>query len=277
MNLHDLTSISDETGEPRLIIDDEKLLTWALQENLSPFEAQIRALSEGILPLRYLKNLGALTLAEQKKICQSRLLICGCGGLGGVSVNLLARLGIGHIRVVDGDVFAESNLNRQWLCDRRTISRSKALEAREFIQRVNPFCEVSVSASLLGEQNVQELLSDVDLALDALDNLPGRFLVARWARKLGVPFIHAAATGWWGQISTFLPDAVLDLSAIYGRRNSRDPAEEAAGVLAPAPAVIAALQTFEALRLLTGKPPAYVQKLLYFDGESGHIQVLPLE
>jgi len=268
--------LSNESGESRAVIEDRALLDWSVQNGIPPRVAQTDALEAGIIPLRYVRNFSAINLAEQTRICRSSVLICGCGGLGGILVNLLAQVGVGVLRVVDGDTFAPSNLNRQLLCETQHLSQPKALVAKARVHAINPLVDVDAFPEILNETNAEVLLQGMDLVLDALDNLPGRFLLAEVAHRLGIPFIHAAATGWWGQVSTFMPDSPLDLTAIYGTKRSRDPAEIAMGVLGPAPAVIGSLQAFEAIRLLSGKKPAYVNRLLFFDGESGVMELIPL-
>lgn len=196
--------------------------------------------------------------------------------MGGVLINLLARAGVGILRLVDGDVFTVSNLNRQWLSDTEQLSRPKALVGMERARLINPFMEVEAFPHPLDETNAADLVQGNDLVLDALDNLPARFLLAGEARSLRIPMIHAAVAGWWGQITTFLPQATTDLTNIYGQKRSRDAAEDAVGVLGPTAAVIGSLEALEAIRLLTGKTSAYAGQLLYFDGESGRTEMLPL-
>ena len=269
MELKDLAYLTDKAGEVRLVIEDGALLEWSAGTGTAPSAAQVAALEEGIVPVRYEKNLSAIKLVDQTRICRSRVLVCGCGGLGGTLITLLARLGVGKLRLVDGDAFAASNLNRQWLCDSRTLSRSKALAAAQHVRDVNPLIEVETFTHIMDESNLETLVQGMDLVMDGLDNLEGRFLLATGARRHGIPFIHGAATGWWGQVSTFLPDSPRDLTAIYGSAKARDTLEIAMGVLSPTPSLIASLQVFEAVRLMVGKKPAYADRLLFFDGESG--------
>jgi molybdopterin-synthase adenylyltransferase len=276
MRLFELAYLSNESGESLTVIDDQALLDWSVHKGISPRMAQSDALEAGIIPLRYARNFSAINLAEQARICRSSILICGCGGLGGILVDLLARVGVGSLRLVDGDAFALSNLNRQLLCEIQHLSEPKALVARNRVHAINPLVEVGAFPEILNENNAEVLLQGMDLVLDALDNLPGRFVLAEAARSMGIPFIHAAATGWWGQVSTFMPESPLDLTAIYGTKRSRDPAEIAMGVLGPAPAVIGSLQAFEAIRLLAGRKPAYANRLIFFDGESGVMELIPL-
>jgi molybdopterin/thiamine biosynthesis adenylyltransferase len=128
----------------------------------------------------------------------------------------------------------------------------------------------------MDEDNVESLIKGMDLVVDALDDLPVRFLLAEAAKHAKIPFIHAAATGWWGQISTFLPGSFFDLHDVYGQETEQDPAVEMMGALGPAPAVIGGLAAFEAIRLLSGRNSAYADQLLYLDGESGRMDVVPL-
>jgi molybdopterin/thiamine biosynthesis adenylyltransferase len=218
----------------------------------------------------------ALGFSEQIRICSSKAIVCGCGGLGGILIDLLVRAGVGHLRVVDGDVFVPSNLNRQRLCDTEQISRPKAKVAEERVGAINPLVEIEFHSERLDAGNVHELVRGMDLILDGLDNLETRFLLAGAARRLKIAFIHAAVAGWWGQITTFLPESSFDLERIYGDKRARDPTENWLGVLGTTAAVVASLQAFEAIRLLSGRRPAYADRLLYFDGESGQMEILPL-
>ncbi len=263
-------------GKIHHVLEDDALLQWAAEHSLRPSEAQIQALKRGIVPHRYLKNFEAISLEEQIRICTSRVFVAGCGGLGGVVISLLARLGVGHLRIIDGDAFAASNLNRQWFSTVPDLGRPKAQVAGEVVSRINPLVRVEAVAEMLTEDSVDGLLEGMHLALDALDNLPARYVVADGARKAGIPFIHAAVSGWWGQVSTFLPEFAHGVRNIYGGKTSRDPVEDAMGVLGPTASLTGNLQVFEAMRLILGKPPAYTHRLAYFDGETGTLEHIPL-
>ena len=266
----------DYLGGSQLVIEDADLLRWAESTGVSPRNAQIEALQCKIIPLRYAKNLRALTLAEQRNLCEGRVLICGCGGIGGVLVNLLARAGVGTLRLVDGGVFTPSNLNRQWFCDTHALSRPKAEVAAEHVRAINPLIEIEVVSSCMDENNAGSFIEGMELVMDTLDTPTGSFLLLEAAKHMRVPFIHATATGWWGQISTFLPGSVFDLHDVYGQETERDPALEMMGALGPAPSVIGSLAAFEAIRLLSGRNSAYADQLLYLDGESGRMDIIPL-
>jgi molybdopterin/thiamine biosynthesis adenylyltransferase len=263
-------------GKKRLAIDDGPLLEWAAAEGISPLEAQLVALRQEILPVRYLKNFDALGFPEQTRLCESAALVCGCGGLGGVIIQLLAMAGVGRLRLVDPDVFVASNLNRQWMSDTAVLGRSKAEAAAERVHAINPFVEVEAHAVGLDAHNAFELLDGTRIAIDALDNLATRFDLEAEAVRRSIPLIHGAVAGWWGQLCTFMPGSAHSLGDIYGTRRHRDPAEEAMGVPGPTAAVIGSLQAMEAMRILAGKEAAYSDRLLYFDGETGTSTILYL-
>jgi len=258
------------------LIDDRALLACAQSAARPPWQAQRLALAQGVMPARYDKNLTAISFAEQARICSARVVVCGCGGLGGTILTLLARLGVGRLRFADGDRFAASNLNRQWFADTTRLDQAKTDAAREQLKRINPFCELEARREFITAANVSALLADCDLVVDAFDNIPDRLLAARAARDQRVPFVHGAVAGWWGQIVTLLPDSAVGLDSIYGSRRARDPAESALGVLGSAAAVIGSMEAMEATRLLCGRAPAYADRMLYFDGETGTTELVPL-
>ncbi|MGQ9797028.1 HesA/MoeB/ThiF family protein [Desulfosoma sp.] len=258
------------------VVEDADLLAWAKAEGYAPWAAQREALHRGILPARYLKNLWALSLHEQKALAESSVFVLGCGGLGGTVAQLLARAGVGHLVLCDGDVFCPSNLNRQWFSHSENIGRFKAEEAAAQCLRLNPLTRVTFYAEHFNEEKAQDWLSPCHAAVDALDNLKTRFMLEKVCRSLKIPWIHGAVAGWFGQVSTFLPSSPVGLEAIYGGRRERSDAEQALGVLGPTPAVIGSLQVAEVLRILTGRSPTYAGLLLYYDGETGTFHTIPL-
>ena len=116
---------------------------------------------------RYARNIPALTEAECEILKQKRILVVGCGGLGGHIIDQLSRIGIGALRVVDGDVFEASNLNRQLLSKVDLLGVSKAKAAADHIAGVNPDVSVEAVECFLTEDNAAQLLTGCDLVLDA--------------------------------------------------------------------------------------------------------------
>ncbi len=270
-------SETKEYGNRRIpTVTDEALLAWAKEQALSPWEAQRAALESGILPLRYLKNLWGISMEEQAKLARSSVFVCGCGGLGGTILQLLVRAGVGRLRFSDPDVFDPTNLNRQWFSSASTLGRSKAESAARLCRTINPLVKLEPCSDPVTESTLPSLIREMDVIVDALDNLPTRFLLQEAAKRRDIPYVHGAVAGWLGQLTTFLPDSPLNLSDIYGSRHERDPAERDLGVLGPTAAVIGSLQAMESLRILLGKPAAYADHLLYYDGETGSFHRVPL-
>ncbi|MFZ3151944.1 MAG: HesA/MoeB/ThiF family protein [Anaerolineaceae bacterium] len=201
---------------------------------------------------RYSRNQNALSEEEQALLAQKRLLVAGCGGLGGYVVEFLGRLGVGYIRVVDGDVFEESNLNRQLLSSGMNLGRPKVLAAQQRMLTINPQVEVEGLQVFFAEDNALELLQGCDLAVDALDNIPARRLMQQAARETRIPLVHGAIAGWAGQVCVIRPgENWLDL--LYGDLKAERGEELEAGNLSFTAGVVAALQAAEAVKLLLGK------------------------
>ena len=127
---------------------------------------------------RYARNIPALTKSECEALRQKRILVVGCGGLGGHMIDQLARIGVGFLRVVDGDVFEASNLNRQLLSAVPLLGVSKVKAAADHIARVNPDVTVEVVQTFLTEGNAAEILAGCEIVMDALDNIPSRRILA---------------------------------------------------------------------------------------------------
>ncbi len=276
----DEPSRSPDNGEQAFgTVDASTLLAWAEENGLSPQDALMEALRRGIIPSRYSKNHTALTLEEQRRVCGGTVLVCGCGGLGGIIVQLLARAGVGRLRLVDGDVFAESNMNRQLLSDGRVLSQPKVRVAEHTVHVVDPFVVVEAVPEVLTTTNCRPACSGDRFGDGCVGQPRGTSptVVGRDRKDVRGP-VRSWCGGWLVGSSQHLHvDSVYDLSSMYGLSGARDAAEQGLGVLGPVAATIGSMQALEALRILCGWPPAYRDHLLYFDGESGRIEVVPLK
>ena len=203
--------------------------------------------------LRYLRNHDAISEAEQAILAQKRVLVVGCGGLGGYAIECLARIGVGHLRVVDGDVFDETNLNRQLLSSSMNLGRPKTLAAQQRVMAVNPLVEVEAFQSLLTAENAVQLLEGCDVAVDALDNVPTRLLLQQAAKTAGIPLVHGAVAGWIGQVCVVQPGQDL-LNSLYPASTDNQGEEQETGTLSFTAALTASWQAAETVKLLLGKP-----------------------
>ena len=198
---------------------------------------------------RYARNIPALSETECLALRQKTILVVGCGGLGGHVIDQLSRIGVGALRVVDGDVFEETNLNRQLLSEVSLLGIGKAKAAADRIRKVNPEIMVEAVEEFLTEENAAVLLEDCDAVVDALDNISSRKTLAAACAKAGIPYIYGAISGWVAQAAVSMPgDGLIELLYPEGTV-LRDKS-----VLSFTPALCASLQVSLCVKLLTGRP-----------------------
>ncbi len=237
------------------------------------------ALKEQILPARYLRNFGTMGFDGQLSLLNSSVLVVGQGGLGGVISELLARMGVGHLILIDNDHFEDNNLNRQLLAREDNLGSSKIEAARERISRINSAVSITPYTLALNEGNAVELLNDCNIAIDALDNMSTRFVLQKACREIGVPMVHGAIGGFSGQVTTIFPED-RGLETLYS--GIKDDSEEYPDKLAevelgnPAatPTITASWQAQEAIKYLTGKGELLRHRLLYLDSYTGNVEVI---
>jgi len=223
---------------------------------------------------RYERNMKALTPEENDKLKHFKVCVIGCGGLGGYVIESLGRIGIGYITAVDGDVFDESNLNRQLLSSEDVIGVSKAETAKTRMQKVNSNIEVNAVAEYITENNGEEILRGHDLVIDALDNITTRLLIEKETQKLQIPLIHGAIAGWYGQVSVVLPGKPL-YEKIY-QENTNKGIETELGNLPFTAATTASIQAAEAVKVLLGRKDTLSGKLLTIDLLSQEYEVFDI-
>ena len=219
---------------------------------------------------RYERNVPALTEAECEALRRKRVLVVGCGGLGGHLIEMLARIGIGALRVVDGDVFELSNLNRQLLSEVPTLGLSKAKAAAARINRVNPEVEVEAVAENMTEVNVHELLQGCDAVLDGLDNIESRRVLASACTRAGIPYIYGAVNGWVAQAAISMSgDHLVDI--LY----PKDVVIKNKSVLSFTPALCASVQVSLCVKLLVGRA-VETGTVCYFDLLNQEFETIPM-
>ena len=219
---------------------------------------------------RYERNLPALTEAECLLLRSKRILVVGCGGLGGHIIDMLARIGIGSLRVVDGDVFEATNLNRQLLSQVPLLGVSKAKAAADHVARVNPQVQVDAVCDFLDEENADALVESCDIVLDALDNIASRKILAAACERAGIPYVYGAIQGWVAQTAVSMPgDGLIDKLFPQGVaiRNK--------SVLSFTPTLCAAMQVSACVKLLTGRP-VETGTVSYFDLLNQEFETIPL-
>ena len=219
---------------------------------------------------RYERNVPALSEEECNILLGKRVLVVGCGGLGGHLIDMLARIGVGMLRVVDGDVFEPSNLNRQLLSEVPLLGVSKAKAAAAKISRVNPEISVEAVDSFLTEKNVRRLLLFCDVVLDGLDNIESRRILAKECERAGIPYIYGAVNGWVAQAAISMPGDHL-VEKLYPEGSVL----KNKSVLSFTPALCASMQVSLCVKLLTGRP-VETGKLYYFDLLNQEYETIPM-
>lgn len=223
---------------------------------------------------RYSRNMNMLLPEENSSLSTFKVCVVGCGGLGGYIIEMLARLGIGHLTVVDGDVFDETNLNRQLLSDMNSLGKSKALVARDRVSNVNPLINVTAISERLTEKNGLEILAGHDVIVDALDSIDTRLLIQKQSEELNIPLVHGAIAGWYGQVTTILPgDRTLDL--LYSNSDIKG-LEADLGNPSFTPALVASIEVSEVLKVLINKGELLRRKLLIINTLNQEYEVINL-
>ncbi|OGW85252.1 MAG: thiamine biosynthesis protein ThiF [Omnitrophica bacterium RIFCSPHIGHO2_02_FULL_46_11] len=205
----------------------------------------------------------------QRKLSASRIAIIGCGALGTVLINTLARAGVGFIRVVDRDFIELNNLQRQVLFDEDDIKENlpKAIAAERKVKRINSTIKFEAVVSDVNFTNIEQFIKDVDLVLDGTDNFETRFLMNDACVKLGKPWIYGAVIGSHGLTMTIIPGETPCLRCVF---ESAPPPEltptcDTAGIIAPASVVIASLESTEAIKFLSGNKKDLNRSLYSYD------------
>jgi adenylyltransferase/sulfurtransferase len=199
--------------------------------------------------------------AGQEKLKRASVFIAGAGGLCSPAAIYLTAAGIGRIRLVDHDRVDRSNLNRQVLHWDNDIGRSKVESAAEKLKRMNPEVKIEAIKETITEANLAELLTGFDLIVDAMDNLPTRYLLNKAALYNNIPFFHGAIYGFEGRAMTILPHKTACLRCVY---RGVIP-EEKFPVIGVTPAVIGCIQATEVIKYIVGIGELLTNKLLNYD------------
>ena len=239
------------------------------------------------MPTRYIgdgyweiisRQMSVVTRSEQQRFKDSKITVIGCGGIGGETIEMLARMGIGELVLVDEDAFDLSNLNRQTLASLADVGLEKSAVAREKVRLINPYVKVTDFNEHVDDSNIDEIIGDSDIVIDALDNVLTRVIVSRKAKEKGIPYIHGAIHGTLGQITVFLPENDTTYEEMFnlpskGKELTDDILDALSNVtsgvppvIGPTPNLIGCLEAMEAFKIITGVGKITVApKILTFD------------
>jgi molybdopterin/thiamine biosynthesis adenylyltransferase len=222
-----------------------------------------------------LKELGP---AGQEKLASAAVLIVGCGALGSVQSQLLVRAGVGRVRIVDRDVPELDNLHRQILFDEDDVrARSpKAEVAGRKLPKANSTVAVETRVMEVTAANIDGLVADVDLVLDATDNFQTRYVINDACVRHNKPWIYGGVIATSGMTMSIVPGRGPCLRCLFPQapEDGTVPTIQTEGVLGTAPVTVAALEVTEAVKLLCGAPPR--EGLLTIDVWNGSFQAVPV-
>jgi molybdopterin/thiamine biosynthesis adenylyltransferase len=247
----------EELGYHLIAHAENGLLSWPAQKaaaenfNATLAEVEEEALVRGILPCRYQRNQQAIEVAQQLALCRGKVAVVGCGGLGGYVIEELARLGIGTIIAIDPDVFEEHNLNRQLLSSPSRLGQAKVESATARVAEINPAVTLVPIQAPYTPGDAARLFRGALVVVDALDSVPTRLSLADSCDNLGLPLVHGAIGGWFGQVVTQFPgDGTVH--QLYSRWVAGKGLEQKLGNPSFTPALVASIQVAEVCKLILG-------------------------
>ncbi|MCL2347709.1 MAG: HesA/MoeB/ThiF family protein [Planctomycetaceae bacterium] len=226
----------------------------------------------------------------QKKLAEGRVLICGCGALGGNVAQILVRAGVGFLKLIDFDTVSLDNLHRQFLFSEADAAAGafKTEAARRTLLSGNSSVSIETVIGRLSSENMDELVADADVLIDGTDNFPTRFLLNEAAVRHKLPFVSGGVCGASGQVMTVLPHVTPCLACLLGEQNkhfslpidqTNDQVNDRANmfpVLSPVVQVVSAFEAMEVLKILSGNPDAVSRELVSFDLWENRIKKIPL-
>lgn len=218
-----------------------------------------RYLRQTILP-----NFG---IEGQQKLKAAKVLVVGAGGLGAAALPYLAAGGVGTLGIIDFDTVAESNLHRQVIHTPEFIGQLKTLSAKNYLNKLNPQCEVITFGEKLTEINAKAIFRDFDLVLDGSDNFETKYLVNKVCAELKIPDVWAALNQFDGRVSVFDAKSGPCYSCLFPAAPPAGsvPSCAEAGVLGSLCGIIGNLQALEAIKIIVAIGEPLIGRLMIFD------------
>jgi len=205
--------------------------------------------------------------AGQQRLAEASVLVIGCGALGTVSADLLARAGIGHIRIADRDIVEVTNLQRQVLFDESDLASPKATAARDRLHSINSTIDIEAFVEDVDASNIERLADGCTAFVDGLDNFETRYLLNDLAVSTNRPWFYGGAVGTTGMSAAIIPGESPCLRCVFPEPPAPglNPTCDTAGVLGPVVHMVAAHQAMQAIKFLSGHAEAVDRRVHSFD------------
>ena len=229
----------------------------------------------GLFSERYSRQLPLLGRDGQSKLAAASVFIAGAGGLGSPVATYLAAAGVGRIILLDCDTVDATNLNRQFLHHAADIGRDKAKSGADKLSAFNPEIQISAVCERLTRKNVAALVGNCDVIVDALDNDETRCILAEFAVQKGMPYFHAAVSGFSGQFASFYPNEGPCYFCVFPETESGEE-KPVFPIIGATAGVIGSMEAGEVIKYITGNGKA-VGKLFIWDGPNNSLDSIDVE
>lgn len=201
-----------------------------------------------------------------EKIRSAKVCVVGAGGIGNPVITQLTAMGVGKLRIVDRDVIEVTNLHRQHLYTDDDIGRVKVEAAAERLRKLNPTVEIEPVPTSVTKYTAEGIVKGFEVVIDALDSVDARYALNDACIKYNIPLIYAGAIGVTGSVCTILPNRSACLRCMFPELNEEEmPACSTEGVHPSILYLVAGIQVSEAVKIIIGKEPTLVNRLLYMD------------
>ncbi len=207
-------------------------------------------------------------LEGQRKLKTASVLVVGVGGLGSAICLYLAAAGVGNLGVVDDDVVAASNLQRQVIHDTPHLNQPKAQSAKQRMLAINPYVQVDVYGDRFSASNAVQIAAGYNIIVDGTDNFATRYLINEICVKAGKPYVYGSIYRFEGQVSVFDSRRGPCYQCLYSDPPPETTAPTDRGVLGILPGTIGTLQATEVVKLILGRGIPLIGKLLLYDALS---------
>ncbi len=203
----------------------------------------------------------------QRKIREKHVLIIGAGALGSANAEMFVRAGVGTVTIVDRDYVDWSNLQRQQLYAESDVENNlpKAVAAKKRLEEINSEVRVEALVQDVTAEELEELVTNVDVMIDATDNFETRFIVNDIAQKYSIPWVYGACVGSYGLSYTILPSKTPCLSCLLQSIPLGGATCDTAGIISPAVSLVVSHQVTEALKMLVEDYESLRDGLVSFD------------
>ncbi|MEM1801161.1 MAG: HesA/MoeB/ThiF family protein [Desulfurococcaceae archaeon] len=226
---------------------------------------------------RYSRQVALIGCKGQEKLKNTRVLVAGAGGLGSAILYYLVAAGVGHITVIDDGTIDLSDLQRQVLYTSSDLGLPKVNVAARRLRDLNPFAEIRPVYTTITEDVLDKIVPDIDIIMDALDNMETRFILDKVAWRHNKPLIHGGVEEYYGQVTVIIPGKTPCLRCLFREIRGDIRGGRIIRVMAHIPGIIGLLEVNELFKLVLGYGEPLVNKILLFNARTPAIEMIEIK